>query len=330
MGDGGPVRLKMALGDNPHVAAVKSGEISIAGVDPQFIQVTPIIGAFRRMVRDLEFDVCEMAPTTYMIARSLGAPFIALPVFLVRMFHHDGIVCPADSAIGGPKDLEGKRVGVRAYSVTTGVWKRGIMASEYGLDCSKVTWVVDDEEAVPELPLPPNVLHAPDGESLVSLYRKGGLDAAFLGPAGLGRQGPPTADWNVAKADAAPAAVSRDIFVDGPRLEAEWHQRTGIYPHHGLLVVKDEVLSRFPWVAQSLFDAFTTAKDRFVAALNTGAAEAADQKRFAPLMAIVGDDPLPYGIEANRPSIEALARFAAEQGLLREPLPMERMFVELN
>jgi 4,5-dihydroxyphthalate decarboxylase len=204
------------------------------------------------------------------------------------------------------------------------------MASEYGLDCSKVTWVVDDEEAVPELKLPGNVVHAPAGESLVSLYGKGGLDAAFLGPAGLGRQGPPLAGWGVAKVEARDGVPSRDIFENGVQLEADWHRRTGIYPHHGLLVVKDSVLAEAPWVAQSLFEALTAAKNGFVAQLRAGTASPAEQAKFAPLMKIVGDDPLPYGLEANRPSLEALADFAVQQGLMAERLPMERMFVELN
>ena len=109
------------------------------------------------MVRDLEFDVCELAPTTYLIARARGAPYIALPIFVMRRFHHGGFVVRPDAGIKVPKDLEGKRVGVRAYSVTTGVWTRGIFVNEYGLDASKVTWVVDDEEHVTTLKLPDNV-----------------------------------------------------------------------------------------------------------------------------------------------------------------------------
>jgi 4,5-dihydroxyphthalate decarboxylase len=99
-------RLKVALGTYGHTAALKDGRVKIAGVEPDFVEVVPIIGAFRRMVRDLEFDVCEMAPTTYMIARALGAPFIALPVFLMRRFHHGGFVYRPDSGIRTPKDLE--------------------------------------------------------------------------------------------------------------------------------------------------------------------------------------------------------------------------------
>ena len=160
-------RLKIAIGTYGHTAAIKDGSVPIEGVDADMIEVKPIIAAFRRMVRDVEFDICEMAPTTYMIARALGAPYIALPIFVMRRFHHGGFVVRPDANIRQPKDLEGKKVGVRAYSVTTGVWTRGIFVNEYGLDSSKVTWVVDDEEHVTSLKLPPNVIHAPEGKSLV-------------------------------------------------------------------------------------------------------------------------------------------------------------------
>src|SRR5918912_1520192 len=141
-------RLTIAIASYGHTRAIKNGSIPIEGVDPEFVEVVPIIQAFRRMVRDLEFDVCEMAPTTYLIARARGAPYMALPIFLMRRFHHGGFVVRPEAGIRHPKDLEGKKVGVRAYSVTTGVWTRGILVDEYGLDSSKVTWVVDDEEHV--------------------------------------------------------------------------------------------------------------------------------------------------------------------------------------
>ena len=104
-------RLKIAIASYGHTKDIKNGAVAIAGVEPDFVEVVPIIGAFRRMVRDVEFDVCEMAPTTYMIARALGAPFIALPIFLMRRFHHGGFVVRPDSGIKVPKDLEGKKVG---------------------------------------------------------------------------------------------------------------------------------------------------------------------------------------------------------------------------
>src|SRR5438477_1948511 len=184
-----PLRLNIAIADYGHTQALKSGAAPIEGVEPNFIEVAPIIGAFRRMVRDVEFDVCEMAPTAYMIARALGAPFVAIPVFLMRRFHHGGFVVRPDAGIKAPKDLEGKKVGVRAYSVTTGVWTRGIFINEYGLDSSKVTWVVDDEEHVTALKLPPNVVHAPEGKSLQSMMKAGELQAGFTGNVGIGRAG---------------------------------------------------------------------------------------------------------------------------------------------
>src|SRR5215471_9582398 len=189
------VKLDIAIATYGHTAALKDGSVRIAGIAANFIEVVPIVGAFRRMVRDLEFDVCELAPTTYLIARARGAPYIALPIFVMRRFHHGGFVVRPDSGIKVPKDLEGRRVGVRAYSVTTGVWTRGIFTNEYGLDSSKVTWVVDDEEHVTSLRLPDNVIHAPEGKSLAGMMASGELQAGFTGPAGIGRAGPPTGAW---------------------------------------------------------------------------------------------------------------------------------------
>src|SRR5246127_5875811 len=220
-------RLKIAIADYGHTRALKSGEVPIKGVEGDFVEVVPIIGAFRRMVRDVEFDVCEMAPTTYMIARALGAPFIALPIFLMRRFHHGGFVVRPDSGIKTPKDLEGKKVGVRAYSVTTGVWTRGIFINEYGLDSSKVTWVVDDEEHVTTLKLPPNVVHAPEGKSLAGMMAAGEIQAGFTGNAGIGRAGSPTGDWKASAAPAAAADTYPELIADVEKVEADWFRKSG-------------------------------------------------------------------------------------------------------
>ena len=166
----------------------------------------------------------------------------------MRRFHHGGFVVRPDAGIKVPKDLEGKKVGVRAYSVTTGVWTRGIFVNEYGLDSSKVTWVVDDEEHVTTLKLPPNVVHAPDGKSLASMMASGELQAGFTGPAGIGRAGPPTGAWEQGGQTAGRRSI-RSSSRTWPQVEADWFRRTGIYPIHGLIVVKTEVLKKYPWVA---------------------------------------------------------------------------------
>ena len=319
------VPLTIALATGGHTAALKNGNIPIDGVDARFVEVVPIIAAFRRMVRDVEFDVCELAPTTYLIARALGAPFIALPIFVMRRFHHGGFVVRPDSGIKIPKDLEGKRVGVRAYSVTTGVWTRGIFENEYGLDPSKVTWVVDDEEHVTALKLPDNVIHAPAGQSLASMMASGKLQAGFTGPAGIGRAGAPTANWE--QGGQTPAQNYPELIENSAAVEADWYRRTGIYPIHGTIVVKTDVLQKHPHVARRLYDAFTRAKDGYVETLKRGAGDTDNDGRYRALMPLVGD-PLPYGMKANRASIDALMTYALQQKLIPERMPLEQAFFD--
>jgi 4,5-dihydroxyphthalate decarboxylase len=321
-----PVRLTFAIADNPHVAAVKSGAIPVAGVTPEFVNVTPQIAAYRRMVRDLAFDVCELAPTTYIIARAYGAPLVALPIFLMRAFHHGGLLVRPDAGIRTPKDLEGEKVGVRAYSVTTGAWTRGIFIDEYGLDSSKVTWVVDDEEHVTQMRLPPNVIHAPEGSSLVDMMSKGEIVAGFAGNAGLGRAGAPTSGWDANKI--TPGESYPDLFPNARELEADWHRRTGVYPMHGTIVVKESVLKAHPFVAKSLLEAFSRAKEDWLPKMRTGEADSATDKKFRGLMDIVGADPLPFGVADNIRTIEALESYAWKQRLIPRRMSLSELFVD--
>jgi 4,5-dihydroxyphthalate decarboxylase len=227
-----------------------------------------------------------------------------------------------DSGIRVPKDLEGKKVGVRAYSVTTGVWIRQVFMDEYGLDSSKVTWVVDDEEHVTQLKLPPNVIHAPEGRSLADMMEKGEIQAGVEAAAGIGRTGAPTGGWQEVAADYP------DLIPDAEKVEADYYRRTGVYPMHGTIVVKDAILAEHPWVARSLYDAFAEAKDQWVAKLNSGEATGANADKYRALQQIVGADPLPYGIAPNRRTIEALEKTAFEQGLTPRRMTMAELFVD--
>jgi 4,5-dihydroxyphthalate decarboxylase len=320
-----PLSLSFAVRTYGHTADVKSGEIPIEGVAPNWLEVKPQIAAYRRMVRELEFDVCELAPTTYIIAKAYGVKFTALPVFVSRRFHHNGLLVRPDAGIEKPKDLEGKKVGVRAYSVTTGVWTRGILVDEYGLDDYKVTWVVDDEEHVQALKLPPNVIHAPEGKSLASMMESGEIQAGFEANAGIGREGKPDQNWS--ETNSTSAVEYRELLPDADRLAADWYKRTGIYPMHGLLVVKDEVLKSHPWVASSLYKAFLQSKDEYVKRLKAGEHTGKDDRKYLQLAEVVGSDPLPYGVAENRASIVALQRYAKHQGLIPNELPLSELFV---
>lgn len=320
------LNLKIALGDTGTVRALKAGEVTIDGVEPAFVEVKPVIAAFRRMVRDLAYDVCEMAPTTYLIARSHGAPFKALPIVLMRRFHHSGLVKRPDAGIDAPKDIEGRVVGVRAYSVTTGVWTRGILQNEYDVDPTKVTWLVDDEEHVAAMKLPENVRHVPDGMSLAELLSKGEIPAAFTGNAGIGRSGDPTKSW-------AQSGISEvdypEVIPDAPEAEAEWFRRTGVYPIHGVVVVKDEVLERNPWLPEAMLKAFEASKAPQLKRLRRGKPEDKTESRYVRDMELVGDDPLPFGMEASALAIDMLIQFAFQQQLIPSQPSREEIFVNV-
>ena len=141
--------LTFALGNYGLTKPIKQAGTDFGRFDLNFVEVDQIVPMMRRMCRGLEFDICEMAFTTYVCARAAGLPFTAIPLFVTRNFHHWAIFYNEKSGIRTPKDLEGRKVGVnRGYTVTTGLWARGILQSEYGVDLNKVTWVPTDDEHV--------------------------------------------------------------------------------------------------------------------------------------------------------------------------------------
>src|SRR5690349_918708 len=173
-------RLKTVTRTQGNNRALKEGAAKPAACELDFVEVDPLIDAFRRMVRGLEFDVSELALTTYLSAREHGKRFTALPIFLVRAFHHGAIVVNTKSGIRTPKDLEGRMVGVnRGYTVTTGVWARSILQHEHGVDLGKVTWVLSGDEHVAEYRPPPNVVPIAPGATIEGLLRGGELAAAI-------------------------------------------------------------------------------------------------------------------------------------------------------
>src|SRR5918992_4079805 len=255
--------LKTAIATYPHTKALKDGTVTAPGIQFEHVEVSPIIVAFRRMCRTLEFDVAEMAITTYLTARAYNKPFTALPVFVLRQFHHSPIVYNVKSGVASPRDLEGKKVGVRAYTVTTGVWARGILATEYGVDLSKVTWVLADEEHVQEYhkAYPTNVIYQA-GANLGAMVASGELAAAI----GVGRVDSP---------DVKP------LIPNAREAEAAWYQKTGIYPINHTVVVKDSLLQADPTLAPRLFHAFQEAKAAFLQRLSSGAELASEDQALA-------------------------------------------------
>jgi 4,5-dihydroxyphthalate decarboxylase len=282
--------------------ALKDGTVTPAGFSLKFEEIPVLVNGFRRMVRSLEFDVSEMALTTYLTAREHGVAFTALPIFLVRGFHHGAIRYNTRSGISAPKDLEGRRVGVnRGYTVTTGVWARGILASEYGVDLGRVTWVLSGDEHVASYVPPANV--EPANADLGELLINGELDAVI----GVDVDHPDVATLIPDPEQAALRALSD----------------RGFYPINHLVVVKDSVLQRYPEVTRAVFDAFTEAKERFVTQLRDGTVT---DSIYTNVLQTIGTDPLPYGIEANRAMLEQLMDYALDQRILTRRVEIDDMF----
>lgn len=288
--------------------ALKEGAVKPESFELEFQEVPVLVQAFRRMVRGLEFDVCEMAFTTYLCAKAHGKRFTALPIFLVRAFHHGAMARSVDGGISEPKQIEGRRVGVnRGYTVTTGVWARAILGEEYGVDLGRVTWVPSGDEHVAEYQPPANVEPAPAGSDISEMLVAGDL-AAVVG----------------VEAD-RPELTS---LVPDP-VEAGFRslEQRGFYPINHLVVVKDEVLEAHPEVATELFEAFAQSKEIYVRKLQAGIAEPnATDRMYSRVMEITGSDPLPYGVEPNRAMIERLIGYALDQKILGEAPAIESLF----
>jgi 4,5-dihydroxyphthalate decarboxylase len=289
--------------------ALKEGTVTAGDFGLRFEEVPVLVQAFRRMVRSLEFDVSEMAFCTYLCAKAHGKPFTALPAFPVRGFHHGAITRSAASGVSDPRQLEGRRVGVnRGYTVTTGVWARGILADEYGVDLSRVTWVRSGDEHVADYQPPPNVVSLPGGTELAELVAAGDLAAAV----GI------TAD----RPDLVP------LIPDAGEAGFAALRQRGLYPINHLVVVRDELLSTHPGLAVQLFNAYAEAKNRYVARLRGGAIPdpTPSDHMYRRVMEITGADPLPYGIAPNLPMIELLIRHAVSQKILDKPVSAEELF----
>jgi 4,5-dihydroxyphthalate decarboxylase len=305
-----PESLSMVLGSHGQVEDLRSGAIVVRDVDLDFVQVKRMPDAYREMVRSQPYAICELAPTTYLMALAAGAPITALPIPMTRRFRHKGLLRKRTSSIRSPKDLEGRPVGVRAYSVTAAVWTRGVLAEEYGVDLNRITWLTEEEENVTNYVPPPNVKKIPDGQTLAGLMAEGQIEAGFAGLAGVGTD---------IEAECA------EVIDDASARELDWFRRTGIYPLHGVIAVRNDVLREHPDLGARLFDAFSQAKQNYLSRIASGVAKGAEDARYKRLAEAVGD-PLPYGLAENRKTFEALVRFAAHQGLIANVPPVEQLF----
>ncbi len=298
--------LRTAVGNYGHTAPLKDGSVTSGMFAMEHIEVSPVTSIFRRMVRGLEFDVAEMALSTYLCARAHGKPFTGLPVFLTRAFYHGGLLVNTRRGIASPRDLEGKRVGLRSYTLTPGVWTRGILQSEYGVDLDAVTWVLSGDEHVAEFVAPGNVVSSPNND-LAEMLLSGEIDAAI-------------------GAGAVDSPDVKPLFAEPEQLDAAWHRKTGVYPISHLLVARDAALESESGLAQELFDVFKAAKGPYLERLRSGEAAAPADRALLDLGQVVGDDPIPYGFASSRQTLETFIGFNVAQGVIPQKVDPEELF----
>ena len=303
------VKLKTVTRTQGNNLALKDGSVRAAGFELDFEEVPVLIDAFRRMVRGLEYDVCEMALTTYICARAHGKRFTALPIFLVRAFHHGAIVVNTDLGIQHPKDLEGRRVGVnRGWTVTTGLWARSVLQHQYGVDLRKINWVLSGDEHVAEYRPPPYVQPIEKGRQMADMVVAGELAGAI----GVEINAP-----NVKPLIPLAAQAGLDAL-----------RSRGHYPINHLFVVKDDLLKNHPSLAPALFEAFSDSKRRYLARLRAGSIDkpTSVDETHRSVLEITGADPLPYGIEPNRQMLQQALAAAVEQGIVDRAPTLEELF----
>jgi len=211
--------LTAALGDYPHTASL--AESDLLRLDR--VTVKPISRAFAPMVREARYDVSEMAIATFLMAKAAGIPIMLLPVVMAARFQEGALLCRADGPVRGPTDLAGKRVGVRAYSQTTGMWLRGVLADAHGVAPKSIAWTTFEDAHVPGFTDPPFARRAPAGADMTAMLRDGALDAAIFG------------------AELPPGDEFRPVFPDVAAAGRDFESRHGFVPVNHLVVVRAEV-----------------------------------------------------------------------------------------
>jgi 4,5-dihydroxyphthalate decarboxylase len=311
------LRLTLACGPYDRTQALRDGTITPEGIELNYINLQPA-EIFWRMLQYQEFDVSEMSLSNYTSLVSGGhSPFIAIPVFPSRVFRHGYFFINTKAGIEKPADLAGKRGGVPEYSMTAAVYMRGLLQHEYEVKPNQVDWVQGRADRLGRaLPSDIRLTQAPPGTELGDLLDKGEIDFLMTANNPLSfRRGSPN--------------VKR-LFPNYMELEKDYYRRTKIYPIMHTVVIRREIYDRNPWAALSLYKAFVRAKEySFRLLLETGSPKASFawlQPMIEQEQAIIGKDWYPYGIEANRPTIEALLQYTMEHGLSDRRLSVEELF----
>jgi 4,5-dihydroxyphthalate decarboxylase len=284
------VKLFTLMGSYPNAMALKDGKITSNVVEFDFADVKVSNTAFKPLVREAKFDLAEVAIVTFLQARHYGKPYVLIPATVVGRGQLHTIAYNPERGHLGPSDLNGKTLGVRAYTQTTGVWVRGILAEDYGVDLGSIKWVTFEEGHVAEYKDPPNVHRAAEGKQLVQMLLDGEIDAAIVG-------------------DKIPDPRLKPLIPDPEAANRKWSETHGGVPINHMLVIREQLAATRPDIVREVYRLFLEAK------------QAAYAQTGVPQL-----DPLRFGIEANRRSLEIVIDFAVKQGLLPRPVAVDELF----
>jgi 4,5-dihydroxyphthalate decarboxylase len=310
------LQLTIACGDYDRTHPLIDGSIKPEGIELNWL-VLPHFEIWTRMLNYNDFDASEISLSSYIIARTLGKPLTAIPVFPARAFRHSYIFINTKSGIREPKDLMGKRVGLAEFQQTATVWIRGILQHEYGVKLEDVQWYTWAPQQRMEIPLPKRyrVTHLTPDQKPDQMLFDGELDAIMVPSLFPSLFNPPP--------------HVRRLFENSSKVEAEYFKKTGIFPIMHSVALRQELWEKHPWIARSLFKAFQRAKEDAYARLKDPSPYKISLAWFRGPVEdqeqTLGEDPWPYGVEKNRHVVETLSTYLYEQGFTEKKLKMEEL-----
>jgi 4,5-dihydroxyphthalate decarboxylase len=313
------IPLTLACGDYEIVRALKEGQVAPDGIDLTVLTEMDSTTRHWRFIRNRDFDMAETSASSYVVAKDRGEPVTALPVFLHRRFRHGFVFINTQKGIKTPKDLIGRRVGIKSFLVTAGHWMRGILEHEYGVPHKSLQYFAElDEDIDFTPPADLDITRLPHDRSVERMLAEGELDAVIHS--------------SIIKPLAAGDPRVGRLFPDFKAEEIAFYKKTGIFPIMHVMGIKQEIVDRHPWVPINVFHAFQKAKSIAMARMAN--------PRIVPLAwyreaweeqeEVLGPDPWEYGLgERNRHNIETLAGYSHEQGLTRRRLGADDLFVSI-
>jgi 4,5-dihydroxyphthalate decarboxylase len=289
-----PVALPALLGEYPGTRALRRGELASDVVRLDFADVKSAASAFKRVVRDGEFQVAELAVVTYLLAKAHGKPLVLLPAVVLGRFQHPFLVYDRERGPLKPSDLTGRRVGIRSYSVTTATWVRGILAEDWGVDLDRVTWVTFEEPHVAEFRDPSNVERAPAGKDLMAMLLAGEVDAAVSGE----------------RVQSDPRVVP--LIPDPDGAARAWREKHGAIQINHMVTVTESLSRSQPDAVREI--------GRLLA----------ESKRQAGPAPAGEPDTTPFGLEANRHNLEVAIDYVHRQRLIPRRFSVDELFDDVT